>query len=166
MADPVSVALKSAGTAFTICKATWDLVQGIKKAPEDIRRVAADMRGFYSILGALSHSIESQRNALETPGAAAYHLENIASLIADAVAAFQDVQIRVQNFIAVNGKLIEGSLEKLKWDVFEKEDVGHTRMHLSHIKLSLNIALSTLTLLPDQIYATYALDWSLLGSRG
>ncbi|KAK5117512.1 hypothetical protein LTR85_008897 [Meristemomyces frigidus] len=146
MADPVSIAIKGAGTAFSICKATYDLVQGMKKAPEDIRRVAADMQGFYGVLGALSHSIEAHRSTLAAPGLAAYHLENISSLISDAVGAFQDVQSTVQSFIAVNGRLIESKWENFKWEVSEKGDVKETRLHLSNIKLTLNIALSTLIL--------------------
>lgn len=146
MADPVSIALKGAGTAFTICKATYELVQAMKRAPDDIRRVAADMQGFYNVLGTLSHTIEDQRGILESQGPAAYHLGNISSLIEDAVGAFQDIQIRVQDFIAVNGKILGGRWERLKWHTFAKEDVTHIRLHLSNIKLSLSIALSTLTL--------------------
>ena len=146
MADPVSISLKSAGTAFTICKATYDLVQGMKKAPKEISRVATDMQGFYGVLGALASSIEGHRSNLETPGTATYHLENISSLIEDAVTAFQDVQERLQNFVAVDGKVKGTTWERLQWETMEKEEARQTRLHLSNIKLSLNIALSTLTL--------------------
>ncbi|KAK3656364.1 hypothetical protein LTR56_003066 [Elasticomyces elasticus] len=147
MGEPVTLALKGASTAFTICEATYKLILGIKKAPKDIARVATDLQGFYSILGALENSIQSQRLALDKPGPAAHQLQNITSLIGDCVAAFREIQEKIQDFIALNGKVISGLSEAIKWDQFQKEDVQYLRVHLSNMKLSLNLALSSLTLL-------------------
>ncbi|KAK4892909.1 RAM signaling network component [Elasticomyces elasticus] len=147
MGEPVTLALKGASTAFTICEATYKLILGIKKAPKDIARVATDLKGFYGILGALENSVQSQRLALDKPGPAAHQLQNITSLIGDCVAAFREIQEKIQDFIALNGKVISGLSEAFKWDQFQKEDVQYLRVHLSNMKLSLNLALSSLTLL-------------------
>jgi hypothetical protein len=119
MADPVSLALKGASTAFEICRVTYNLIQGMRKAPADVRRVATDLTGFYGVLGALQSTIDEQRPLLATPGPAASQVENIAALLIECVAA---------------------------WDQMEKDDVQNLRTHLSHIKLSLNVSLSSLTL--------------------
>ncbi|KAK5679286.1 RAM signaling network component [Elasticomyces elasticus] len=147
MADPVTIALKGAGTAFTICVATHNLIQGIKKAPKDITRVATDLESFYGILGALQGFIETQRLALNRPGPAAYQLQNITSLIDNCVAAFQEVQQKIQDFIALNGKVISGLSKAFKWELFRREDVHYLGEHLSNMKLGLNLALTSLTLL-------------------
>ncbi|KAK5740129.1 hypothetical protein LTR17_004841 [Elasticomyces elasticus] len=147
MADPVTIALRGASTAFTICEATYKLVQGIKKAPKDITRIATDLKGFYGILGALQGFIQTQRSALNKPGPAAYQLQNITSLIDDCVAAFREVQEKIQDFIALNGKVIGGLSKAFKWELFRKEDVHYLGEHLSYMKMGLNLALSSLTLL-------------------
>ncbi|KAK5732020.1 RAM signaling network component [Elasticomyces elasticus] len=145
MADPVTIALKGAGTAFAICEATYKLIQGIKKAPKDITRVATDLESFYGILGALQGFIETQRSALNKPGPAAYQLQNITSLIDNCVAAFQEVQQKIQDFIALNGKVISGLSKAFKWELFRREDVHYLGEHLSNMKLGLNLALTSLT---------------------
>ncbi|KAK4966449.1 hypothetical protein LTR42_011614 [Elasticomyces elasticus] len=145
MADPVTIALRGAGTAFTICMATHSLIQGIKKAPKDITRVATDLESFYGILGALQGFIETQRTTLNKPGPAAYQLQNITSLIDNCVAALQEVQQKIQDFIALNGKVISGLSKAFKWELFRKEDVHYLGEHLSNMKLGLNLALTSLT---------------------
>ncbi|KAK5125862.1 hypothetical protein LTR85_012138 [Meristemomyces frigidus] len=146
MADPVSLALKGAVTAYDLCKGTYKLIQGIKKAPDDVRRVATDLKGFYGILGALEHAVRDQERYLKTPGPALYQLQNVSTLLEDCVSAFKELQERVQSFVAVNGNVINGTWEAFKWDQFQKEDIQYLRSHLSNIKLSLNVALSSLTL--------------------
>ncbi|KAK3613788.1 hypothetical protein LTR22_028011 [Elasticomyces elasticus] len=136
------MALNSASTAYTTCEATYKLIQGIKKAPKDINRVATDLKGFYSILGALQNSVQTENSALSKPGPAAHQLENIAALIGDCVAAFREGS----RFTALNGEAKIGLSEAFKWESLQKEDVQYLRVHLSNMKLSLNLALSSLTL--------------------
>ncbi|KAK3617823.1 hypothetical protein LTR56_025033 [Elasticomyces elasticus] len=118
------MALNSASTAYTTCEATYKLIQGIKKAPKDINRVATDLKGFYSILGALQNSVQTENSALSKPGPAAHQLENIAALIGDCVAAFREGS----RFTALNGEAKIGLSEAFKWESLQKEDVQYLRL--------------------------------------
>ncbi|KAK4994782.1 cell division cycle-related protein [Elasticomyces elasticus] len=145
MPDPVSIACSTATTAFKICKETYDTVQGIKKAPAEIQRVATDLRGIYIMLGSLSRILDElackRHNAI-----ASDMIADLSLLLKGAVVIFKEIQENVSPFIAVNGKVIQGFWEGFKWDKFSKDDVLLLRGHLSVLKSSINLALSLITM--------------------
>lgn len=152
MPDSVSVALSAAGAAYKICKETYDTVQGVndkvqgfKKAPVDVQRVATDLRGFYTVLGALQGILVTEGPKLASSTNAADQVEDITSLLQDCVEALKELQEKINPFFAINGKVIRGTWEALTWDKLSKDDIAYLRSNSSNMKMSLNVALGSLT---------------------
>ncbi|KAK4992204.1 Guanine nucleotide exchange factor for Cdc42p [Elasticomyces elasticus] len=145
MPDPVSIASATATTAFKICMETYGIVQGIRKAPAEIQRVATDLEGIYPVLGSLSRILNElarkRHNAIAEDTIADLNL-----LLDNAIGIFKEIREKMSRFIAVNGKVIQGLWERFNWDKFNKDDVWLLRSHLSVLKSSINLALASITM--------------------
>lgn len=146
MPDPASLALSGATTAFKVCKETYNMIEGIKKAPLDVQRVATDLKGFYGVLGGMERLFGNRQQSLPSDGPGCNIVGNVVSLLDDCVGVFKELQQQISPFVAVNGRAIHGAWEGLKWDKFSKDEVQYLRGHLSTLKSSLNLALTATTM--------------------
>jgi hypothetical protein len=142
VANPVAFALKKAEVAFEVCRDTCTPFEDNKKAPADVRSIVVYMKSFCGVLGALQTMIEDSRIQLDRPGSARRQLQNVASLLEDCVTLLLEIQDRSSEF--VSDKKVKGLFKRLS---SSKEDIRFLREHLSQVKLSLNLALSSLDLL-------------------
>jgi hypothetical protein len=100
------------------------------------------MKSFCGVLGALQTMIEDSRSHLDRPGTARRQLQNVATLLEDCVTLLLEIKDRSQDF--VSDRKVKGLFKRLS---SSKEDIRFLREHLSQVKLSLNLALSSLDLL-------------------
>lgn len=129
MTNPISVvieALSVATTASGLGESTFELVSGIKNAPEHILRLRNTLHRLYPILGNLQSILEEEsqkKEALEVEGRLPSHLlENTTELVESCIDALQDVRKVVSRFVQSDGQALKGTWRLLRWELLRKND--------------------------------------------
>ena len=149
MCDPVSVlgtALAVVSTAITLGQQTYDTVTGIQEAPDNIRRLAGDLKSLYSVLGVLEHALTAQDKASRQESLPVHLISNIKELLEKCIDVFKEISKIVKPFMDSNGNVLRGTWRGFKWEMGKKNGVLGLQRTLSDYKLTLELAISSLNL--------------------
>ena len=148
MPEPVITLISGVAAIVTnvwrVSKELYDIIEGIRNAPEHVRIIMADVEGLYIVLGALQGLLPNV---------------NARRLRADLVPIFESLQTNLGNccssLIEFSRKLIRytnaaGQISKSKWMAFRwqftEKDVKEYRDHLTAYKMTVQLAISTANL--------------------
>lgn len=124
MPEPISIAsaaLSVAGTALKTCKQTYDLIQGIKNAPQHVARLRAETEGVYNSLATLQRILESEvmNTGSDPTGLRSVIVDGMIQVLQDCMKVFNDVQTALVPFIQRRGR--SRTLVRLQVGVIQEE---------------------------------------------
>lgn len=145
---------------LTICTATWTAInaaldiclgahrklQGLKNAPNSVRRLSNDLKGTYTVLGALQTILKSESNSLQECAPAAALILDMEPLIENCIGVFTEISTVTNRFLMANGTAKTGFGARFNWDNFKKDDINSLRASLDSCKMTLQVSCSALTL--------------------
>ncbi|KAF2843435.1 hypothetical protein M501DRAFT_1028235 [Patellaria atrata CBS 101060] len=148
MADPLSIAsgiVALITAAYCSCNATYDLYDGIRSAPKDIRALSDELRSFYVVLGTLKSLVDDKdtiRGVLHPSG-----VEDLHTAIASCIGVICRLRcIATKYFVSESKMDLKGRWKGLQWTVTRKE-VVRLREQLSGCKITLSIAIASANLI-------------------
>jgi|SRR5277367_6425115 len=147
MPEPISIAASAISTAlnaFTISKATYDLIKSAREAPSHISRLSADVHGLYVVLGRLQSLLEDDSTVKHGEKSWGMYFADLEDLLKNCVNALIEIQKIANAFLRDRDKL--SIWRGLRWEVFKKNDVLVLQNSLSSYKLTLNIACNSLVM--------------------
>jgi hypothetical protein len=148
MPEPVITLISGVATIVTnvwrVSKDLYDLIEGIRNAPNHVRVIMVDVHGLYIVLGVLQGLL---------PNVDASRLRT------DLVPIFESLQLNLNNccsvLIELSRKLIRytnaaGEISRSRWLAFRwqftEKGVKEFRDHLAAYKMTVHLAISTATL--------------------
>jgi len=157
MAEPftiVSTTLAATSHAFGLGQQCYELINGIKGAPDNINRLATDLKGLYTILGTLQAVLESEDAKKRQTIIPNHMVSNVKELVDNCVKLFVDVNMVVKPYTGADGRALRSNWKGFRWE-FKKGSVEALQRTLSQYKLTLDLACSSLSLYVDpRIYTS------------
>ncbi len=136
MADPISI-ISAVAVGLHGAKRLYDLVEGIRDSPREVRNVSADSRSICDILNALKEFLEEDKQS-DLP------TEIIQSLyipLENTRWAVEELVGKIQPFVTEKGGLNKSKWGGIKWSFCQKE-VKQLGVQLSNGKSTLNMTLA------------------------
>ncbi|KAF2468512.1 uncharacterized protein BDR25DRAFT_344242 [Lindgomyces ingoldianus] len=147
MPEPISICAGALGTvanAIDLSVRTYTLIEGIKSAPENIKRLAVELRSLYHVLGMLSQTLEAQRIKNRPENLPVHMISNTKELLENCIEVFREVETIVQPFVEADGSVLRSFRTGIKWEVGRKASINTLQKSLSNNKATLELAISTL----------------------
>ena len=119
MSDPLSTvaaALAITITVFGLAKDTYHLVSGIRGAPDDIARLATDIKALYDVLGTLKTALvleEAKGDRSTLPPDAT---STIKEILENCEGAFTEIETLLKPYIDRDGLRRRRFWRSLKWE--------------------------------------------------
>ncbi len=147
--DPLSIiaGVIAVGAAALQCsKALYELLDGIREAPEQIMAISRDAHAFYSVVSSLDSALHDEmiNRVLEIDDSLTTLVGNLDQPIRNCSKTLAQIMLKVQAYVKTSEKNgLKFSLD-LKW-YFTKRGVKEGMDRLGHDKATLDTALSALT---------------------
>jgi len=129
---------------WKISRDVYELIDGIKNAPEHIKAVSQDVRGLYVVLGSLQQMLIKIEED-ELPSAAMPILGLLDEPMKNCFTAFVELQKKINKYTKRTGD-INQSTWKRSWWFFTEKDTNAYRVHLAAYKSTVTIALGAANL--------------------
>ena len=124
----ISGVLSVIATATDLGIRTYELVDGIKSAPDHINRLAVVLRGLYHVLCVLSQALENVAQRRPRQGAnddlSLHMVASMKELVENCIHVFQDVDKAVQPYVAANGRAFRSFSKGFRWEMGKKTSVA------------------------------------------
>ncbi|KAF2193395.1 hypothetical protein K469DRAFT_550737 [Zopfia rhizophila CBS 207.26] len=147
MPEPITIcagALGAVANAIDLGIKTYNLIDGIKSAPENIKRLGVDLQGLYHVLGLLAQALEAQNKKSRQDSLPVHMIANIKELLDSCIKVFKEINKCVQPFIEADGSVIRSWGKGIKWEIGKKANMSTLQKALSNNKATLELAISTL----------------------
>lgn len=140
MTDPISI-ISAVAVGLHAANKLYELVDGIRDSPQEIKIVSADSRSICDILDALKGFLEENKQSeLPTEIIRSLHipLENTRLVVEQLVE-------KIKPFVTQNGELKRSKWAGVKWSFYQK-DVKQLGAQLSNGKSTLNMTLAVINM--------------------
>ncbi|KAF2116172.1 hypothetical protein BDV96DRAFT_645511 [Lophiotrema nucula] len=147
--DPISACAAVIGAvsqAIDIGFTIYNLIDGIKSMPDDVRRLGVEMQGLYQVLTLLSSSLEAQKSKATSDGFPVHMINNIKELVENCIGVFYEIKVVVKPYMESEKSVVKQWKKGFKWVVAKEETVITLQRALGNNKLTLELAISTLNL--------------------
>ncbi|KAG8530491.1 uncharacterized protein KY384_004994 [Bacidia gigantensis] len=146
--DPFTSAvtvLAAVGMAIKVSKQTFNMVNGARQAPPQIRRLAIELQSLYTLLATLQSLIA--RNREQHDSIIVDMLDNLGSLIRNCLEVFKDIQRTLMPFMKTDGKASIGLWQAFTYSVFSRNDVKALQQTLESYKAMLHMSCTALSVI-------------------
>ncbi|ORY08517.1 hypothetical protein BCR34DRAFT_393152 [Clohesyomyces aquaticus] len=147
MPEPISMCAGALGVianAIDLSIRTYTLIEGIKSCPENVKRLAVELRGVSKVLAMLSHTLDAQSRKSRTENIPVHFIANTRELIENCIEIFEEVEKCVKPFAEADASVLRSFRTGFKWEVGKKGTVTTLQRQLSNQKATLELAISTL----------------------
>lgn len=153
MADPLGIiasVVAIATAAIRSSKALFELVDGIKRGPEEIKSISRDAHSFHSIVFSLNATLEdpSFTDVISGDDSMLEKVGNLARPLSDCEAVLSELMVKMQKQLK-HGSDNSGdrmSFTNVKWCLFIKSEVRVLQLRLEAAKSTLNSALNGISM--------------------
>ncbi|KAI9729125.1 MAG: hypothetical protein M1828_000210 [Chrysothrix sp. TS-e1954] len=161
MADPFSTAASAialVGAAYKTGKEIYNLASGIKNAPQSIDRISTETRSLCATLQSLQ-SVLPDGSALEDTASPLHSLiANLDGVLQNCVDLLAQVERKLEQFLAADGRAVKSAWRGLRWQAFEKASVDRLQKDINTYKLTLVIACHSLSMYVLLTASPYVLE--------
>ena len=149
MTDPLTIfasVLAISGAAIRSLKALFDLVDGIKGAPEEIKSISKDARSLYTTISSLNATLEDAKTkeVLIDDDAMLEMIKNLTSPLSNCETVLAELVLKMQKPLKVSSdnRGDRMSTMRVRWALFIKGEARSLQFRLEAAKSTLNTALN------------------------
>lgn len=125
--DPLSITagvLGISAAAAQASKSLYEMIEGIRSAPDEIKNISRDNRAFYSILYSLEIALKDPKitKVIADDDALTAYIDNLREPLANCSSVLGQLMVKIQGFIRpLDGERYRMSSNDLKWYFGRKE---------------------------------------------
>ncbi|KAL8746481.1 MAG: hypothetical protein Q9184_007742 [Pyrenodesmia sp. 2 TL-2023] len=147
--DPLSIiagVLGISAAAAQASKSLYEMIEGIRSAPDEIKNISRDNRAFYSILYSLEIALKDPKitKVIADDDALTAYIDNLREPLANCSSVLGQLMIKIQGFIRpLDGERYRMSSNDLKW-YFGRKEVLELTARVEACKSTLDTGLTAI----------------------